>query len=167
MSEIRYSKKSATKIITDGEDRRDYSIRLMGAEHVALVGVHLLKVVSPALGTGGDYMNEAKKNEEYFGDMVHTWGATIQHLSDNIHDEFAAELFRKTLGSLCVNGNPVKWEEHFDDYPQDMLEILIWSAEENIRPFLLRSTMLQRFWKSGKIQKFKKQLDELLNTEKK
>ncbi len=143
MATTRYSKTVIKHVIEDGDDTRVYSIFKLGAEEILTIGLSLSKTLLPALGTGVDYFRN-EKNADMYGEMPHTFGAALDHLCSNLVLEDYIVLADKVLGNMLVNSKPIdSWAEHFDEYPQDLLEVLAWGVKENVSPFFLKNSMFQ------------------------
>ena len=67
----------------------------------------------------------------------------FQLLSENLEIEHYTTLVDKLLGSMFVNDTFVDdWSDHFDEHPEDFLEILMISFKENFYDFFMESTIL-------------------------
>ena len=163
MVDIRYSKKSVNKIIKEGDQMFEYSAFLMGAKDVAIESFKITKALAPSVGTGFDYFGDMRE-DAFEDDVKHTFGGVFQHLSDNLHTQDFEMFTDKIMGKLVFNGEHVNWEDHFDTHPNHFLEVWSWLAYENLGPFFLQSTIAQRFWKTGKIQKLLEQYGLNLDT---
>lgn len=138
---IRYSKKVITKTISDDNKIRKYQANKLGAMEVSLEGFKLLKALTPSIGVGID---EARNNELSILDSTQTVSWMLQLLSDNLKESHYMELVDKLLGSLVFNGEAIEdWSDHFDDYEEDFLEVLIWLFKDTFYGFFMKSTILK------------------------
>ena len=149
-----YSKKSITKNI----DGRRYELKKLGAKEVSIESFKIVKAVTPSIGVGFDSM----QGNSIF-DITSTTASALQFLSDNLTVEHYTELVDKLLGSLRVDDVSVgEWDEHFDEYPEDFLEIVFWSFKENFFSFFMNSTILKP-WISKAKEMVLPQMKNLMN----
>jgi hypothetical protein len=139
----RYSKKIITRTIIDesaGESRK-YTANKLSAKEVSVEGFKLLRAVMPSFGAAIDAFSEG---DSEFLPTTNKFSEILFFLSENLTDEHFSNLEDKLLGSLIVDDKElgVEWSDHFDDHPQDFLEILGWLGEENFKSFFMESTII-------------------------
>ncbi len=127
-----YSNKELKPLTIDAEDGlRVYKGFKLNSYQVMTEGFKMLRVLMPSFGTGIDQMTNDNGLE-----IPNTFGAMMQLLNENLSEEQFTTLADKLLGSLVFNGDVVEdWVDHFDQYPQDLIEVLGWSGKENFYNF--------------------------------
>jgi len=133
----KYSKKIVKKMI-EGDDGkvRKYSALKLSAIEVAVEGFKLLRAATPSFGVAIDQLMD----KENAFDTPDTFAAMLQLLTENLTPEHFTDLVDKNLGSLMFDGKEIEdWSEHFDDYEEDFLTIIIWLSEENFTSFFMKS----------------------------
>ncbi|AUR92158.1 hypothetical protein NVP1170O_045 [Vibrio phage 1.170.O._10N.261.52.C3] len=155
---VKYSKVFLPKIvIEDGDSERVYKARRLSSRGVMTEGFKILQVLLPSIGIAVD---AATSKEEF--EMPQTFSAAFQLLNENMDEEQFTELVDKIMGSVTCNGEEIgeDWDEHFDEYPQDFLEVVGKMGVETFKGFFMGSTML-----TSKLKKLKKMLPKELLTE--
>lgn len=140
-----YSKNTLKPLtIEQGEELRVYKGFKLNSLEVMKEGFKILKALMPSLGTGIDQLS----NDDGFS-APNTFGAMFQLLNENLTEEQFTVLVDKLLGSLICNSETIEdWVEHFDKYPQDLIEVISWTGKENFHDFFMESTMLRSKLKS-------------------
>lgn len=136
-----YSKNTLKPLTIEGTsgDIRVYKGFKLNARQVMIEGYKMLKAVMPSLGTGIDQMANADDINP-----ANTFGAMFQLLNENLTEEQFTGLVDKLLGSLLCNGDLIEdWVEHFDKYPQDLIEVIGHTGKENFYDFFMESTMIR------------------------
>ena len=114
---------------SDGKERL-YKAYKLPAHTVAVEGFKLLKAILPSLGSGIDSISQDTEEMALFGERSTTWTAAFQLLESNLTSEHFEDLVSKMFGSLMYVSDPIT-EEHFDEYIEDYLEVLVWLFKEN------------------------------------
>lgn len=142
---------------------------------LAKEGFKLAKALAPALGAGADAMaHESKAQEEFLETRANTFGSILLMLSESIGDDHFYDLQEKLLGSLHFGDSEVKdLDEHFNKYPEDFIEVLVWLFKENFTSFFIGSSMFHSLKEKvtsllspklkNELENFKKKLNEDLN----
>lgn len=139
----RYSKKMISKrlILPDGTCRV-YQTPKLAAYEINLEGMKIARAVLPSAGSMIDSF--VSNTDMEFSELPpQTFSGSLYFLSENLDEQNYTNLVDKLLGSLIVDGKEIEdWSDHFDEHPEDFLEILVWSGRENFESFFMGSTML-------------------------
>lgn len=139
----KYSKKIISKLIDDEDGPRKYQANKLGAYEVSLEGFKIIKAMTPSAGVGIDAIIGTEGDIAFLGE-TNTVSGMFQLLAENLTPEHYTELVDKLLGSLMFNGEDIEdWSDHFDEYPQDFLEVLAWLGKETFTDFFVKSTILK------------------------
>lgn len=141
-----YSKNQMKPLTIDGDSGlRTYKGFKLNAYQVTVEGFKILKAILPSLGTGIDQLS----NGQDLYETPNTFGAMFQLLNENLSEDQFTTLVDKLLGSLVCNGEAIEdWIKHFDEYPQDLIEVISWAGGESFYSFFMESTMLKSKVKS-------------------
>jgi hypothetical protein len=142
----RYSGKIISKVITgaNGEERL-YKARKISAFPLAREGFKLLKVFAPMLGTGADSMVSKQRLEDEFIEAdTNTFGNMMTMLDAHLDPDHFMDLVEKLMGSLMLGDKQITdFDDHFDNYNGDFLEVVCWLMVENFKGFFMESAMIR------------------------
>lgn len=161
----RYSKKIITKTIVDEEKQvtRKYQLNKLSAYEVNMEGMKLARAIMPSAGSIIDSFMKGEDVEASMLDVPQqTFSGALFFLSENFQDDQYAILVDKILGSMMVDGKEVDdWSDHFDEYPEEFFEILLWAGRESFENFFMGSTMLAPL--KEKLKEIFPKVKEMLN----
>ncbi|BAV80943.1 hypothetical protein [Vibrio phage RYC] len=157
-----YSDTPMKPLVIEGEMDRVYKGARLTGRAILKEGMKLLKVLLPSIGTAIDQLTGNADNEYA---MPTTMGAAFQLLHENLEEEHFDDLCDKLLGQLTCNGKEVT-AEHWDKYPQDLVDVLAWAGKENFKDFLMESTIIKsklEVLSKAMPQKLKEQITSVWN----
>lgn len=138
-----YSKRTSHKLkIKDesGEVLRVYTIHPFSARTTAKEGFKLLKKVLPAIGAAQD--SRGNEDNVVLG-MDTTFQQAFSMLEQDLSEEHFEDLCDKLLGGVKFEGEFIDVEDHFDEYPDDFLEVLLFAGEKSFYDFFTKNSIVR------------------------
>lgn len=145
-------------VLGEDDNTRVYKALRLNTINTSIEGFKLLKAVMPSLGTAVDMLTSQKEGGF---DIPQTFSSIFIMLNQNLTEEQFETLTDKLFGSLMVNKEEIEdWNSHFDEHPEDFLDVWIFLFKENFYNFFMESATVRNI-----LSKLSKNLDpKLLET---
>ncbi|MCP4320557.1 MAG: hypothetical protein GY787_01600, partial [Alteromonadales bacterium] len=86
----------------------------------------LTTIADMKLAKSQDVLSELDEQEQVSFILT----AAITQLAGNFSDELFHDTVNKLLSGISMDGDVIEdWSAHFDKYPEDFMEILVWSIK--------------------------------------
>lgn len=147
---LRLSKNSVKTTING----RAYKMKKWNTFSTSLEGMKLAKVIAPSFAMISDmWMNKTKSEDktqeeldEMFQDQqesMYLLTGAVTQLCSQLEDDHFMDLVDKLLTPLQLvtddEAKPISaWEDHFDDFPEDYDQVLLWSIKVNLLDFFMK-----------------------------
>lgn len=144
--DLRLSKNKVRNTVND----RTYKMSKWSTITTTLEGMKLAKVIAPSFAMVSDMWMGKDQNKDELDliledrdqNMYLLTGAVTQ-LCSSLEDEHFMSLVDKLLSGLEIikDDEAVKiedWSEHFDEFPEDYDQIVMWSIKENLWDFFMK-----------------------------
>ncbi len=127
---------------------RTYVLKKWSVRSTMLEGKRIGLAIAPSLTTiadmklakSQDVLSELDEQEQVSFILT----AAITQLAGNFSDELFQETIDKLLSGISMDGDVIEdWSDHFDKYPEDFMEILVWSIKENVWDFFMKQRMFR------------------------
>jgi hypothetical protein len=141
--------KNKAKVLKMGDEEspRHYNMKKWSTVTTILEGKKLGLVIAQPFAMIMDLL-QAKENESSLSELVEennfVFTGAVTQLAGALTDDHFMELVDKLLTGLTHEGEPIEdWSAHFDEYPEDFEQVILWSLKENLYDFFMKSPTLR------------------------
>lgn len=126
----------------DSENPRHYNMKKWSTVTTILEGKKLGLVIAQPFAMIMDLL-QAKESQSSLSEMVEensfVFTGAVTQLAGALTDDHFMDLVDKLLTGLVHEGESIEdWSSHFDEYPEDFEQVVLWSLKENLYDFFMK-----------------------------